>query len=128
MKYFKCFVIAAVGASLTGVALASGAPVLDAATVQAGLMAAAPVKVSVSEQFAKTGVWADGDSANIEASDDGQANVTVGSGGVITITYSTGAQIILTPADGGNDRVNWTCSARAVPDELVPEGCTKTAA
>lgn len=130
MKYFKGFMIAAVGASLAGLAFASGAPAaLDAATLQAGLMAAAPAKLSVSEQFAKTGVWADSDSsANVEASGNGQATVSVGSGGVITIAYTTGAEIVLTPADGGNGRVNWACSARAVPAELVPEGCTNAAA
>ena len=129
MKYFKGFMFAAVGSSLTGLAFASGAPVLDAATVQAGLMAAAPVKLSVSEQFAKTGVWTDSDSsADAEASDNDQATVSVGSGGVITIAYTTGAEIILTPADGGNGRVNWTCSAKAVPAELVPAGCTNAAA
>lgn len=128
MKYFKGSMIAAMCASMTGVALASGAAGLDAATVQAGLMSAAPVKLSVSEQFAKTGAWANSNaSANVEASKDDQTAVSVGPGGVITIAYSTGAQIVLTPADGGNGRVNWTCSAQAVPDELVPEGCTPTA-
>ena len=129
MKQFNGFVVAAIGASLTGVAFASGTPVLDAATIQAGLMAAAPAKLSVSEQFAKTGVWADSDSsANVEGSDTVPATVSVGLGGVITIAYATGAEIVLTPADGGDGRVNWACSAKAVPDELVPEGCTNAAA
>jgi len=127
MKHFKGFVGAAIGASLTGVAFASGAPVLDAATVQAGLMAAAPTKLSVAEQFAKTGVWAGSDSsANVEAPENAPATVSIGSGGVITIGYATGAEIVLTPADGGNGRVSWTCSTKAMPDELVPEGCGAT--
>lgn len=125
MKYFKGSIFAAVGTSLTGLAFASGAPVLDAATVQAGLMAAAPVKLAVAERFAKTGVWADSDpSADAGASDIDQTSVSVGSGGVITIAYTTGAEIVLTPADGGNGRVNWNCSTKAVPAELIPAGCT----
>ena len=129
MKCFKSSLIAVIGVSLSGVALAVGSPVLDATTVQAGLMEAAPVKLSVSEQFAKTGIWADSNSAaNVETAGDGQPAVSVSAGGVITIVYSTGAEIVLTPADGGNGRVNWSCSTKAMPDELVPEGCTKPAA
>ena len=129
MKHFvKGFVVVAVGVSFAGIALASG-PALDAATVQAGLMAAAPVKLSVAEQFAKTGVWAGSDSyAALSPSADGAASVSVGTGGVITISYRTGAAIVLTPADGGNGRVNWTCSSSALPSGLVPKGCSQPAA
>jgi hypothetical protein len=130
MKHFvKGSVFIAVGISFAGFALASGTPALDAATVEAGLMAAAPIKLSVAEQFAKTGVWADSDSsASLSASADGPASVSVGSGGVITISYGTGAAIVLTPADGGNGRVNWSCSSSALPNELVPKGCSQPAA
>ena len=53
--------------------------------------------------------------------------MSVGAGGVITIAYSSGAEVVLTPADGGNGRVNWSCSTKAMPDELIPEGCTPAA-
>lgn len=128
MKYIKGSLITVIGASLTGAALAAGAPGLDAATVQAGLMAAGPIKLAVAEQFAKTGVWADSNSvANAEAGDGDQPVVSVGTGGVITIAYSSGAEVVLTPADDGNGRVSWSCSTKAMPAELIPQGCTAAA-
>ena len=128
MKHFKSSLIAVVGVSFAGVAFAAGSPRVDATTVQDGLMAAAPIKLSVSEQFAKTGVWPDSNaSADVEAAGDGQSVVSVSAGGVITIAYDAGVEIVLTPADGGNGRVNWRCSTKAMPDELVPSGCTPAA-
>lgn len=130
MKHFaNGSLIAILGFSFAGLALASEAIALDAATVQAGLMAAAPAKLSVAEQFSKTGVWADSNAtANIESDTSSSASVSVGARGVITVAYPTGAAIVLTPADGGNGRVTWTCSSHAIPDELVPQGCTPAAA
>ena len=128
MKYFKSLLIGVIGMLLAGGSLAEGSRDLDAAAVQAGLMAAAPVKLSVAEQFAKTGVWADSNSStNVEVGDERQAIVAVGAGGIITIAYSGGAKIVLTPADGGNGRVNWSCSTKAMPPELIPTGCTPVA-
>ena len=128
MTFFKGSLITVFGMSLTGAALAASSPGLDAATVRAGLMAAGPVKLSVAEQFAKTGVWADGNSAtNVETGGDDQPVVSVSTGGVITITYGSGTEIVLTPADGGNGRVNWSCSTKAMPAELIPKGCTPAA-
>jgi len=128
VKYFKGLLTGVIGVLLAGATLAEESPGLDEATVQAGLMAAAPVKLSVAEQFAKTGVWADSSpSANVDAGDEGQPIVAVGVGGIITIAYSSGAEIVLTPADGGNGRVNWSCSTKAMPAELIPKGCTPAA-
>lgn len=120
--------VAVMGLSLAGFALASEAPALDAATLQAGLIAAAPTKVSVAEQFARTGTWAGSDaSVNLESPTEGPASISVGSGGVITIAYHVGGSIVLTPSDGGNGRVTWSCSSSAIPDALVPKGCTQAA-
>ena len=130
MKHFvKGSMIAAVGVSIMGFAIASGVPALDAATLEAGLMAAAPAKSSVSEKFAKTGVWADSDvAADFWPSEHDPATVSVGTGGVITITYAGGEVILLTPTDGGNGQVDWSCSTKAIPAELMPAGCTQSEA
>jgi type IV pilus assembly protein PilA len=111
---------------IVGVAFAGNSSASD--VIMDGLNAAMPAKLAVSEAFAKTGQWAESNSAvGFEAS-QGAASVNVGSGGLITITFKdpaglAGKSIVLTPSSAGNGTVNWSCKGAAFPASTLPKEC-----
>jgi hypothetical protein len=115
------------GCALAGTLLAGNS---DEAAVSQGLSSAMPVKLSVAEQFAKTGNWiASNAAAGLEQGSNGPTTVSVSTGGLITVTFNSpadlaGKSIVLTPSDGGNGQVNWACKASgAFPAGTLPKEC-----
>jgi type IV pilus assembly protein PilA len=114
--------------AVAGAAFAGNSSPSDAVT--AGLAAAMPAKLAVSEKFAKTGQWPESNAAaGFEASaSEGAASVNVGSGGLITVTFNdsaglAGKSIVLTPSSAGHGTVHWSCKGADFPANTLPKEC-----
>jgi type IV pilus assembly protein PilA len=111
---------------VAGVAFAGNPNASDAVT--AGLNAAMPAKLAVSEKFAQTGQWPESNAAAGFEASEGAASVNVGSGGVITVTFSdsaglAGKSIVLTPSSAGKGTVHWSCKGSDFPASTLPKEC-----
>lgn len=120
--------------ALSASAIAAGrgdVPAVDDANaaITAALAAAAPAKLMVAEQFAKTGAWSIDAAAIGYRSPEGIPATIAVDHGTIAIAFAApdalaGKTLRLVPTDGGGKgRVTWTCEAPGFPAGSLPAGC-----
>lgn len=125
-----CLAIVAFRPAAVRAAGQDAGPDADArAALASAFQGMARAKLAISEQYAKTHIWAhDASAAGFEAPTGLPGRLAVADG-TITVMFDAPASLAgktlrLVPADGGgNGRVTWTCEAPGFPAGSLPAGC-----